>query len=319
MIRIVKSPACAFLLLLFTINTFAGAHDSLPLPYAGKPLPYFCDACGCSASGGGMGFSSMINQNFIGVRYFNQNYSSRDGIFKDSPWIKENFNTVQVWARVPVMKNFQVSALVPYHLHNRALLKGRESIAGIGDITVLGMYTLYQTLNDSAQFSHTLQAGAGLKAPIGKYDSANNGSVNPSFQLGTGSWDYLLAAEYVVRRKELGFNAMLNYIIKTENADEYRFGNQFNYAGTLFYVLERGQITLVPQVGVAGEVYESNIQYGEHLPDTSGRIFFSKLGLELGRGKFSAGLNAMLPMSQGLTGGRVEANYRWSLNINYSL
>jgi hypothetical protein len=34
---------------------------------------------GCSASGG-MGFSSMLNSNFVGIRYFNQSYSSRDGI-----------------------------------------------------------------------------------------------------------------------------------------------------------------------------------------------------------------------------------------------
>jgi len=31
-----------------------------------------CDACGCSASGGSMGFASMLNPNFIGLRYFNQ-------------------------------------------------------------------------------------------------------------------------------------------------------------------------------------------------------------------------------------------------------
>jgi hypothetical protein len=27
-----------------------------------------------------MGFSSMLNSNFVGIRYFNQSYSSRDGI-----------------------------------------------------------------------------------------------------------------------------------------------------------------------------------------------------------------------------------------------
>lgn len=44
-----------------------------------------CDACGCSASGGSMGFSSMLNTNFVGIRYFNQSYTSRDGIFANSP------------------------------------------------------------------------------------------------------------------------------------------------------------------------------------------------------------------------------------------
>jgi hypothetical protein len=42
-------------------------------------IDFDCDACGCSARGS-MGFSSMLNSNFVGIRYFNQSYSSRDGI-----------------------------------------------------------------------------------------------------------------------------------------------------------------------------------------------------------------------------------------------
>lgn len=310
-----------YALLLITVPVFAGTvKDTLDNNYS-KYVKYedFCDACGCSASGGGMGFSSMINQNFVGVRYFYQSYSSRDGIFNNSPWIDENFNTVQLWARIPVVKNFQVSALVPYHFNNRELTTGTQSIEGMGDITVLGMYTLYQTSKDSTVFTHTLQAGAGVKAPVGKYDSANNGSVNPSFQLGTGSWDYLVAAEYVVKLKKLGLNTMLNYIFKTENKDEYQFGNQFNYAATIFYVAETDKFTFVPQAGLAGEAYAANRQFGEELPGTKGDIMFSKIGLEAGKGKFSAGMNAMIPINQNLTGGKVEANYRWSVNFNYSL
>lgn len=313
-----------YLLLLLFISQFGFSANIINTPRPGfkQYLMDFddCDACGCSASGGGMGFSSMLDKNFVGVRYFNQSYSSRDGIFKNSPWIDENFNTIQLWGRIPVFKNFQISALVPYHFHNRELSSGRQTIEGLGDITVLGLYTVYQTKKDSAVFTHMIQAGAGVKAPTGKYNSAaSTGSVNPSFQVGTGSWDYLLAAEYVITRQSLGFNAMLNYAFKTENDQHYQFGNQLNYAGTFFYVLEREKFTLVPQVGLAGETYATNKQYGEEIPDTKGDILFSKIGLEAGSGKFSVGLNAMLPISQNLTGGRVEANYRWSVNLNYSL
>lgn len=294
--------------------------------FAGTPPTDFkkyldddCDACGCSASGGGMGFSSMLNKNFVGLRYFYQSYSSRDGIFNNSPWVDENFNTVQLWARVPVFKNFQVLALVPYHFHNRELTTGEESIKGLGDITVLGLYTIYQTHKDSTLFVHTLQAGAGVKAPTGSYDANDKGTVNPSFQLGTGAWDYLVAAEYVIKHKNLGFNTMVNYAFKTENKDHYQFGNQFNYAGTLFYVIEKNHFTLVPQAGLAGEVYATNRQYNEDVPDTAGDILFGKVGLEAGTGRMSVGINAMLPINQNLTGGRVEANYRWSVNLNYSL
>ena len=291
---------------------------STPPPNFKKYL-YDCDACGCSASGGGMGFSSMINQNFVGVRYFYQSYSSRDGIFNDSKWIDENFNTVQLWARIPVFKNFQVSALVPYHFHNRELSTGEQTINGLGDVTVLGLYTVYQTKKDSTVLVHTLQAGAGVKAPTGKYDAENRQSVNPSFQVGTGSWDYMLAAEYVIRHKSLGLNTMLNYTFKTENDKYYQFGDQFNYAGTFFYTLESDKVTFVPQIGIAGEVYATNRQYNEDVPNTKGDILLGKLGLEAGAGNFSFGINGMFPINQNLTGGRVEANYRWSVNLNYSL
>jgi hypothetical protein len=279
-----------------------------------------CDACGCSASGGGMGFSSMINQNFVGLRYIYQSYSAKDGIFNNSPWVDQNFNTVQAWARIPVFNRVQLSMQVPYHFNNREVSTGKQEISGVGDITLLGLYSVYQTKKDtSTVFTHMLSAGGGVKAPVGKYDSNNNGSVNPSFQLGTGSWDYILAAEYVIRRKQLGLNAMSNYIIKTENSKHYQFGNQFNYNATLFYAAEGKKMTWVPQAGIAGEVYATNKQYGQGVPDTKGDILFGKLGLEAGTGRFSAGVNAMLPISQNLIGGMVEANYRWSVNVNYSL
>ncbi|MGQ2982007.1 transporter [Flavobacterium sp.] len=306
--------------IVFLILMTQLAFANTPPPDFAKYLEAFdCDACGCSASGGGMGFSSMIDRNFVGLRYFNQSYSSRDGIFNNSPWVDENFNTIQAWARIPVAKNLQVSALVPYHFHNRERATGEQSINGLGDIMVLGLYTVYQTKNDSVALRHVLQLGGGVKAPTGKYDTANNGSVNPSFQVGTGSWDYLLAAEYVMTHKKLGLNTMLNYIFKTENNEQYQFGNQFNYAATLFYMAEMENLIIVPQAGIAGELYAANKQYGEELPNTKGEILFGKLGVEAGLWKFSVGLNGMLPINQNLTGGKVEANYRWAMNLNYSL
>lgn len=294
-------------------------NNEYPPPDFKRMMYDFCDACGCSANGGGMGFSSMIDQNFAGARYFNQSYSSRDGIFKNSPWANENFNTIQAWARIPVAKKVQLTALVPYHFHTREPQTGSQSIEGLGDITVIGMYTLYQMVSDSTAFTHHVQAGGGVKAPTGTYDSANNGSVNPSFQVGTGSWDYLITTEYVLRYKDAGLNTMLNYTFKTENNKEYQFGNQFNYGATMFYVFDNDDFTIVPQAGIAGEIYAANKQYGEYLNDTSGDILLGRLGAEAGFGRLSVGLTGMLPINQNLTGGRVEANYRWAVNVNYSL
>lgn len=283
------------------------------------PAKAKCDACGCSASGGSMGFASMLNTNFVGLRYFNQSYKSSDGLYSNSPWYDEDFNTVQIWGRIPVYKNVQISALLPYHFHNKETATVNQHIKGIGDITVLAMYRLYQTHRDSTLLVHTLQVGGGVKAPTGRFDAANAGAVNPSFQVGTGSWDYLFATEYIVKRKQFGLNSMLSYTVKTENDKQYRFGNQFNYSGTFFYLYEKQKLSIAPQAGFAGEVYGSNYQYSQLVRETSGDIFFGKLGIEMGKDKFSFGANIMLPINQNLAGQRVEANYRWSVNLNYSL
>jgi len=314
-----------FLLFIVTFQLAnATEKDSLSMinPFKNHyvfPEKIMCDACGCSASGGSMGFASMLNSNFVGIRYFNQHYKSSDGLYSNSVWYNESFNTVQVWARIPVYKNIQISALVPYHFHNRETATGNQDIKGIGDITVLGMYRLYQTHKDSTFLVHTLQVGGGVKAPTGRFDQAKAGNVNPSFQVGTGSWDYLLATEYILKTKKFGLNTMLNYVFKTENEKKYRFGNQFNYSSTFFYLYEKNKFSLAPQVGFAGEVYGSNYQYSEIVRKSSGDIFFGKLGVEVGKNKFSMGANVMLPINQNLASNRVEANYRWSVNLNYSL
>jgi hypothetical protein len=319
----------ALLFLLLFQCAMAAEKDSLSTknPFAKYQFTFledeeddFCDACGCSASGGSMGFASMLNSNFVGIRYFNQQYKSNDGLYSNSPWHTENFNTIQVWARIPIKDNFQLSVLMPYQFHNRTTNLGSQSISGIGDMTVLAMYRLYQTHKDSTFLVHTLQLGGGIKVPTGRFDEANTtGSVNPSFQVGTGSWDYLFATEYTIRRKKYGLNSMLNYVIKTENQQKYRFGNQFNYAGTFFYLYEKNELSFAPQIGFAGEVYQGNYQHKQKLVDTAGDILFGKLGFELGKNAFSMGINTMLPIHQNLTGGNVKAQYRWSINLNYSL
>lgn len=279
-----------------------------------------CDACGCSASGGSMGFSSMLNNNFVGVRYFKQSYTSRDGIFTNSPWIDENFNTIQAWTRIPVTERIQISALIPYHSHERKLITGTESISGLGDITLMGLYMLIKTKNDSALFTHKVNVGTAIKIPTGKFTESNNlGSINQSFQLGTGSWDYSVVSEYVINRKNLGLNTTLNYIFKTQNKKEYQYGDQFNYAATFFYLFDFKLVKIVPQAGLAGEVYQTNQQHGLDLPNTAGDILFGKFGVEAGKDKFSIGVNAMLPINQNLSSSKMEANYRWSINLNYTL
>ena len=313
-----------FATLLFSVLASAHVKDTIPA-FSSQvfKLPSGfgqCDACGCSASGGSMGFSSMLSSKYVGIRYLNLRYETRDGIFDNSPWASEIFNTLQVWTKFPVGKKIQLIAMLRYHAHERERATGTERISGLGDLTVLGYITAWKTKKDSAIWKHSIQVGGGLKAPTGKYDTANNtGSVNPSFQIGTGSWDYLVAAEYSLNFKKTGLMINANYDIKTENEKDYRFGNQLNYGATVFRLYESGRYKLMPQAGIAGEKYEANHQFGLALPNTAGNVVFGRFGFEAGSRNLSIGLGAMLPIAQNLNDGKVEAKYRWSLNLNYSL
>lgn len=310
------------LLLLFPTLLFARETDSISSDKYKQKFSRMlddCDACGCSATGGSMGFASLLNTNFVGVRYIYQRYDSTDGLYANSPWYTEQFNSIQVWGRIPLFKNAQLSVLVPYHSNNRETETGTHNISGIGDVTAIALYKVFQTKTDSTFFAHTVQLGAGVKLPTGKYDAMNNGSINPGFQLGTGSFDYLFLAEHTIRRRQFGLQTMANYIVKTENDKNYRFGNQFNYSGTFFWLRERDSFSISPQLGVAGEVSESNYQHRQRLPKTSGNILFGKIGVEAGLNKWAAGLQFLTPINQDLTGGRVEAKYRVGVNLNYSL
>ncbi|MCF4101424.1 transporter [Gillisia sp. M10.2A] len=288
---------------------------------------YDCDVCGCGSSGGSMGYGTIGNANFVGVRYIHQEYRSKQGIYNNSPWIDENFNTLQAWARIPLSSKIQINAIVPYHFHERELIDGSQKIDGLGDISIIGFYKLITPQLDGllpeqkTLFKHNLEVGAGLKLPTGEYHGENNqGSVNPSFQVGTGSWDVLLAGDYSVSYKNWGAGVMANYTFKTKNDEEYQFGDQFNYGLNVYrsYTTMKMQ-TFTPVIGIAGEIFGENESYGLGVQDTKGNVLFSRLGLESNFGKFSAGVNVMLPLVQDLNSGNVEVKSRLGIHFNFNI
>jgi hypothetical protein len=71
-------------------------------------------------------------------------------------------------------------------------MQGDIRISGIGDANVMGIYQILA----SKDSYHQLNGGIGIKIPLGKFDEKGITGVNPSFQLGTGSWDYQMALSY---------------------------------------------------------------------------------------------------------------------------
>ncbi len=311
---------------VLTIQTLkANSIDTLKVNLNPPLLLEDCDACGSSASGGGSGFGSLLDANFIGIRYLNQNYATKSGSFGNSPWATDVFNTTTLQARISVFKKISLSAQFSYHNNQRRLttlkqVNADQHIYGVGDGVVLGFYNLFNSMeNDSVLITQKINTGAGVKLPLGEFTPANSDGNNPAFQLGTGSWDYIIALEYLLKFNKIGLNTLVNYTYKTVNKDAYKFGNQLNYSTTVFYALDKTAVQFFPQIGVQGETYQNNELKEKSIKNTEGNIMFGKLGLEISYTQWSLGVNYFKPISQQLMGGNLVANERFSVQLNFSL
>lgn len=302
-------------LILFNLHQ-AVIHDSLYIPNFNQINFDDCDACGCAAGNGSSGFESLLNPQFIGIKYFAQHYKAKENLFVNDVTQDQYFNTIQLWGKIPLTKKLSVYASLPFHFHEKKTLQGDIKINGIGDLNLMG---IYQLLNSKDNI-HQLNGGVGLKFPLGKFDEKGISGVNPSFQLGTGSWDYQMVLNYKFQKDKIAVLLNTDYTIKTENKKHYHFGNQWNYAATGFYqMVGNDKMIFSGKVGLQGEVYDRNKQYDEVLPNTAGSALYGKLGFEASYKKFSLGSEVMLPTYSNLVGGDIEAKSRFSIFLNFGI
>lgn len=305
-------------LICFYIHQAKTISDSLYITYSfTKAILYDdCDACGCAAGNGSSGFESLLNPQFIGIKYFAQHYKAKENLFTNDLIQDQYFNTVQLWGKIPLTEKISVYASVPFHFHEKKTLQGDIKMQGVGDVNVMGIYRLINLKENI----HQLNGGFGVKIPLGKFDEKGVSGVNPSFQLGTGSWDYQLALNYKFQKDKIAVLLNTDYTIKTENKKHYRFGNQWNYSATGFYKVVGNDTFIVSgKAGLQGEVYDANQQFGEILPNTSESALYGKLGFEVSYRKISLGSEVMLPAYSNLAGGDIEARSRFSVFVNFGI
>lgn len=315
-----------YIILLF-IAIFPCVHygnniDSLSHSFTSRiAIPDFeedCDFCGGGASGGSFGFTPIEDQSFIGFRSINQHYSTREGMFVNEDKRKEVYQTYQLWGGIKINTKFSISLIVPYSSNYRMTTTGKQPLRGFGDVTVLGNYNLLRTVAEGRNWNHNIRVSAGLKLPVGTYDADNNGSINPGYQLGTGSFDYIGSADYTLSYRNLALQQFVSYTLKTDNKESYKFGNQLNLNTTLLYTFPIKEMKLIPQVGYAYETYEANQLYGYDLNLTGGHISLLKVGLDFQISSFRFGGQFQKPVDQKLNAGLVENKNRSSFYVNYN-
>jgi hypothetical protein len=250
------------------------------------------------------GISPLQTQNGAGVKLA-QRYTRLDSVYQgrnevDNPGVKEQYWTTELGAFYSLTDRFLMLLNVPLRKTkgNGELVEGpdgapeREDVTGeatgLGDVSVLGRYTLFarHTLDTT-----TLLAGvAGIKFPTGSTSQHSDQGeyLDSHLQLGTGSTDPLLglSATHVLGRYTLSANLLAAFPGKGETGDtSHKFGTSVNYDVTGKYrlspsVIGASSIEWFASLGVNGEYRQHEKLAGEKLDDTGGQTIYATPGIQ---------------------------------------
>ncbi len=308
-----------FFILLFSSSVSWANHSDFSSNEKYFPPEEDCDACGCTTSAMSNGIESLMTNKFIGVRYLYQHYRAQEDAFSKELSQKQNFQTTLLWMRYPISDRIEVAAAIPYHFHEKKG-KNNDKINGFGDMNVTGIVHVLKPKGDEeTKVQHRISLASGLKIPIAKFDEQSAETSNPSFQLGTGSWDTQLAMHYHLQYEKNALQLITDYNIKSSNKKKYRFGNQWNQLVQVqrFFPIENGGINA--KIGFQNELYEANKQFGEKIPKTKGDLQLMKYAVEASYQKLNLGVEFYQALSSNLNSGEVEAKHRIGVFVNYAL
>ena len=271
-----------------------------------------CDACGCSATGNGIGLLKQSNKNFVALQYTLLHFQGTDSALNTDS-ANDFFHQTQLRARFKLGKRLQFMATIPYKSNIR---QGESPVhtSGLGDISLLLNAILVKKSMEKAAFRWNL--GGGIEIPTGKYQhNAQEGRQPNGFNIGTGSWNIFLQNVFTYQYQNFGSRLTFTGKTHTENKVLYRFGNQLSTSLQVFWRKESTIGTIVPFAGVYGEFIGQDKLYSYPEIHTGGKAWYANAGLQYTKNNIVFGIQGYLPLQQNYAGNTTENLYR----INTSL
>ncbi len=289
---------------------------------------YACDICGGGLGSNYLGLLPDFNNKFIGMRYHHNQLRTQLDIYGNITPLSnlEKYNTMDIWGALNISEKWRMMAILPYSKIAKFNYGTEVNIhkSGIGDINLIGFYNLLNTNStiSDKRLSQSLWLGLGVKLGSGNYtvQEAQYSDSPNIFQLGTGSTDYLLQANYDIRLQNMGISLSANYKINTQNADTYMYGNKLMTAGNVYYKFSIGQNTrITPTAGLIYEQQQKDHYMKFELEQTGGRSLQTSIGAEANIKKVAIGISWQKPIYQNLNMGRTILKHKISTHISYTL
>ena len=288
-----------------------------------------CDVCGCKLGGLYFGILPQFNTHFIGIRYSHATFKA--SLNYNSEYLEDEFSTdtyqrIDLMGRYSITEKLQINFLLPYMRNNMDGSHQNVTSHGMGDPMILVYFNPFNTGGETVRkWKHALLVGGGLKLPIGDYKKEDNGEIiNRNFQLGSGSLDYVLSANYTLRYQNWGVNLESSYKINTANSLDYEFGNQANISGYLFNYVQTPQVSFLPYGGLFFETAGKHMDGRIEQVNTGGSATFATVGTQVFRNSFTLTMQYQHPVSQSFNSDHIatiEAGDRFTVGLlfNFSL
>lgn len=262
---------------------------------------YACDICGCSISNYNPFMFPHLVKSFVSFSYLQRHYrlSGNDGSFAT-----QRVNTFLLSAQINAGKKLQFSLMAPFQLTSIKSTGSRKLLNGIGDISVLASYKIWNKLTKTSR--QTLLIGGGVKLPTGKYHPVDSDKIqDQSFNVGSGSVDYVLNGSYKLGLHKWIINISSSYKYNTQNKDDFRFGDVFNTSMIAGKRLDIKKWAVMPYLLLNWEQQMQDANNHILQEKSGGHIITSGLGIDVNNKRFTAGVNYQCPVNQRLAKGLI--------------
>jgi hypothetical protein len=266
----------------------------------------------------------------------NNKHAAGNTVLQESSLQEEVFINYDLWFNYFLNQKWQINGTLTfadnYYRENDSSL---HNIGGIGDLTLLAKYMLYNTkATDSSNWSMRWLVGGGLQLPVGSYrksyivapSQSKNGKaiygapyeeLDPHMQAGSGSLDYIILTEFQLKYRKTGISVSGIYQINGKNSYGFKFANRFNANTSIFRLIRWNKITLAPGIGLSYEKSKRDLYKGEDYLNSGGSALFSTFFTKIYYSDFALGVNYFQPIEQNLLDNQIPNKERVTVDLSF--
>lgn len=273
-----------------------------------------CDICGCGVSNYNPYLFPHLARNYIGLTYIHRGFRT---LPPDEAPAHETYRSFLLSGQVQVGKKLRLLALLPWQQNDLRSETGNRRLNGPGDITLLAQYLAWERSTERAR--QAILVGAGMKLAIGKFVPAGSEkAAEQNFQLGTGSYDFLVNGSYRLSLRRWTLAATASYKYNTANADGFRFGDVATAGLLAAWRQEWKRWSLTPYLQLSHESLQRDADRHVLQRHSGGTVFYAGGGVDVNTRSVTTGLNYQLAPDQSLAGGQIRVQPKFSAHASFA-